>query len=58
MLISTIELRTIDLHQRHTYDFVIDGVSLAETLEAERFDLVGRLDVGNSKWNSNGSAAT
>jgi hypothetical protein len=37
--------------ERFTYDFVIDGKSLADTLQVHNFDSVGCLDVLNQKWN-------
>ncbi len=41
-------------HERFTYDFVVDGVSLADALEVGKFDLVGCLDVMDIKWNAHG----
>ena len=39
-------------HERFTYDFVVDGVSLAEVLVVHKFDLVGCFDVRENTWNA------
>lgn len=38
--------------ERWTYDFLVDGRSLAELLGATQRDLVGRLDRDNRDWNA------
>ncbi len=44
-------------HERFTYDFVVDGVSLADALDVRRFDLVGCFDVMDNKWNTHAAKA-
>jgi hypothetical protein len=36
---------------RVTFDFEVDGVSLAKLLGIERYDLVGRFDTVHPEWN-------
>lgn len=58
MSTSSLQLRSIHRpggagqHERFTYDFVVDGLSLADALEVRKLDLVGRLDVIHNKWNA------
>jgi hypothetical protein len=44
-------------HERFTYDFVIDGKSLADLLQIHRFELVGCLDVMNQTRNASQAEA-
>lgn len=58
MTTSKLELRSMHRiggagkQERFTYDFVVDGVSLADVFEARKYDLVGCLDVRNTGWNT------
>ena len=44
-------------HERFTYDFVVDGVSLADALNVRKFGLVGCFDVMENKWNTHAAKA-
>ncbi len=44
-------------HERFTYDFVVDDVSLADAMDVCKLDLVGCLDVMNNKWNAHAANA-
>ncbi|MFN8657394.1 MAG: hypothetical protein U0105_13715 [Candidatus Obscuribacterales bacterium] len=57
MNVSTLVLEPIHEHGRFTYDFIIDGKSLAKTREFRQYNLVGCLDVNNQDWSSNAANA-
>ena len=44
-------------HERFTYDFIVDGVSLADALDVRKFDLVGCFDAMDNKWNTHAAKA-
>jgi hypothetical protein len=44
-------------HERFTYDFIVDGVSLAEALDVRTCDLVGCFDVVENSWNTHAAEA-
>jgi hypothetical protein len=44
-------------HERFTYDFVVDGLSLADALDVRTFDRVGCLDAMDIKWNGHAAKA-